>query len=141
MTNSSSYRVGYKKPPERTRFKKGKSGNPGGRPRGTKSFISLLVKALDERVLIVEGGQRTKITKLEALAKQFANKGAAGDLKAATLLLDLLRQVEDHKNAEQMGHRNHGQGISARELLAERIKKISEAMTEASSNVSEQDPQ
>ena len=28
------YEVGYGKPPSQTRFRKGVSGNPGGRPRG-----------------------------------------------------------------------------------------------------------
>jgi Family of unknown function (DUF5681) len=31
----SGYKVGYGKPPKTTRFKKGKSGNPGGRPKGS----------------------------------------------------------------------------------------------------------
>ena len=32
---SASYEVGYKRPPKHTRFKKGHSGNPKGRPKGT----------------------------------------------------------------------------------------------------------
>jgi hypothetical protein len=34
QTKSASYEVGYGKPPRRTQFRKGQSGNPGGRPRG-----------------------------------------------------------------------------------------------------------
>ncbi|MFZ3585531.1 DUF5681 domain-containing protein, partial [Loktanella sp. DJP18] len=33
----AGYSVGYAKPPESSRFKKGKSGNPKGRPKGAKS--------------------------------------------------------------------------------------------------------
>ena len=36
-----SYEVGYRKPPVGTRFKKGQSGNPAGRPRGTVNLATL----------------------------------------------------------------------------------------------------
>jgi hypothetical protein len=32
------YEVGYSKPPQHTRFVKGQSGNPRGRPSGAKSM-------------------------------------------------------------------------------------------------------
>ena len=33
--------VGYRKPPRRTRFRKGQSGNPRGRPSGAKASIGV----------------------------------------------------------------------------------------------------
>jgi hypothetical protein len=56
----------------------------------------LLADALDERVFVQEGGRRRSMTKREALAKQFANKGAMGDLKAAKMLLQVVTQIDDH---------------------------------------------
>jgi hypothetical protein len=88
------YDIGYRKPSTATQFKKGRSGNPKGRPRRPKSFVSLLDEALDERVWINEGGRRKSISKRQALAKQFANKGAAGDMKAAKLLMDLIQLMD-----------------------------------------------
>jgi hypothetical protein len=38
------YAVGYGKPPVETRFQKGQSGNPEGRPRGTKKLVTLLAE-------------------------------------------------------------------------------------------------
>lgn len=32
-----AYDVGYRRPPTEHRFRKGQSGNPGGRPRGAKN--------------------------------------------------------------------------------------------------------
>ena len=36
------YKVGYKKPPIENQFKEGKSGNPKGRPLGSKNFSTIL---------------------------------------------------------------------------------------------------
>ncbi len=41
MTTKPTTGVGYKKPPLHSRFKKGQSGNPRGRPRGSKNFSTL----------------------------------------------------------------------------------------------------
>lgn len=41
MSNENNYEVGYRKPPKKTRFQKGISGNPGGRPKSSRSFESI----------------------------------------------------------------------------------------------------
>jgi hypothetical protein len=64
------YEVGYRKPPRHTRFKKGQSGNPKGRPAGAKNLSTLLNEALNECVIVTENGGHRKITKREAIIKQ-----------------------------------------------------------------------
>jgi Family of unknown function (DUF5681) len=81
------YSVGYGKPPLHSRFKAGQSGNPRGRPRGTKNRITILNQTLNERVLVTDNGKRKSITKQEAIFKQLVNKAASGDHRAAQLLL------------------------------------------------------
>jgi uncharacterized protein DUF5681 len=88
------YEVGYGKPPVHTRFRKGQSGNPKGRPRGRKNLSSLLNDALNGWVIVVENGRRKKITKREAIITQLVNKSAAADLKATQLVIALLQEVE-----------------------------------------------
>jgi hypothetical protein len=88
------YEVGYGKPPVHTRFQKGQSGNPKGRPRGRKNLSSLLNEALNGWVIVVENGRRKKITKREAIITQLVNKSAAADLKATQIVIALLQEVE-----------------------------------------------
>jgi hypothetical protein len=91
-------RVCFRRPPEATRFKKGISGNPRGRPKGSLNVASAFMKALREKVMITVHGQRKTITKLEAALKQLANKGASGDLRALTQLIALAQDSEAKQN-------------------------------------------
>ena len=88
------YEVGYGKPPRHTRFQKGRSGNPTGRPRGRKNMATLLSAALDASIIVVENGRRKKITKREAIVTQLVNKSASADLKATQIVLAMLRELE-----------------------------------------------
>jgi len=88
-------RVGYRNPPEYTRFRKGKSGNPKGRPKGTLNLATVLARTLREKVVINEHGQRRVVTKLEAAVKQLVNKSAAGDLAALRQLSALVQSAEE----------------------------------------------
>ena len=91
---SRDYAVGYGKPPLHTRFQKGKSGNPKGRPRGKKNMSTLLSTALNASIVVVANGRRKKITKREAIVTQLVNKSAAADLKATQIVLAMLRDLE-----------------------------------------------
>ena len=88
-------RVGYGNPPKHTRFKKGASGNPQGRPKGTLNLATVLARTLREKVIINENGERKVITKLEAAVKQLVNKAASGDLRALRHLADLVVSAEE----------------------------------------------
>jgi hypothetical protein len=51
---SSEYQVGYGRPPQHTRFPKGQSGNPKGRPKGSRALASIWLRAMNEKVTINE---------------------------------------------------------------------------------------
>ena len=88
------YVVGYGKPPVHTRFQKGRSGNPKGRPRGKKNMSTLLSAALDAPIIVVENGRRRRITKREDIITQLVNRSAKGDLRALKILLDIPQEME-----------------------------------------------
>jgi hypothetical protein len=88
------YGVGFGRPPKQKQFAKGKSGNPKGRPKGSRNFATVIQAELKRRVPIMEDGKRRKITKREAVAKQLVNKAASGDPKAIPVLLNETRPYE-----------------------------------------------
>ena len=92
--SESGYKVGPGRPPLHTRFKKGQSGNPGG--RRTKSLPALLADALNETMVMTIDGRRRTITKREAIVTQMVDKSASADLRATKMLIDMMKDVE-HK--------------------------------------------
>jgi hypothetical protein len=101
-TLSNTNSVGYKNPPVHTRFQKGKSGNPKGRPKGALNFGTTLLKMLREKVIINEKGRRREITKLEAAVMQLVNKSASGDLRALRQLIGITLSIEERAAAAQI---------------------------------------
>jgi len=96
--NDGDYEVGFGKPPKHTQFRKGHSGNPKGRARGSRNASTLLDDALKERVTVSENGTRRSLTKLEAILKQLVNKAAQGDHRATQLLLaHQIPRIEEHE--------------------------------------------
>jgi hypothetical protein len=85
----SDYEVGFGRPPRSTQFRKGTSGNPKGRPRGSKSLSTIVKETLDEKVVVRENGRCGRITKRAAMIKQQANKAVSGDQRAARYLIEL----------------------------------------------------
>ena len=84
--------MGPGRPPLHTRFRKGQSGNPGGRSQ--KKLHALLADALNEQVFVTVDGERRKITKREAVVHQLVNKSATADLRATKMLFDMIKDVE-----------------------------------------------
>ena len=91
---NAAYRVGYRSPPKTTQFKKGESGNPKGRPKGSRSLQTILVEELKSTITISENGRSKTVKKGEVIAKQMVNKAMAGDHKAAHLVLGVSQQHE-----------------------------------------------
>ena len=86
------YEVGHGKPPVGTRFKKGQSGNPGGRAK--KNPPPLLVRKFDEQVVVATNGRRQKTTRRQVVIVQLVDQPTRAGLFATKLLTDVLKEIE-----------------------------------------------
>ena len=96
----SDYDIGYGKPPKKGQFKPGQSGNPKGRPKGSKSFSTVLRDELGGFLTVKEGGKTRRVTKLEAVTKRLISKAMNGDPRA---MAELFRQMNAHLSEESEG--------------------------------------
>ena len=97
---AKDYEIGFKKPPKKTQFKKGATGNPKGRPKEVKNLKSVVRDEAYSKVVIKEDGKTRTVTKLEALIKRTMAKGLQGDNKAASTALALLQEYLPHIDPE-----------------------------------------
>jgi len=91
--------VGYGNPPVHSRFKKGQSGNPTGRPKKQPSLIDDLKAELAEVIQVTEGGKVRRLTKQRAVAKSMTAQSIKGDPRATSLIAKLCAPVDSDEPA------------------------------------------
>lgn len=96
-----NYEVGYSKPPTKTQWKKGQSGNPRGRPKGTKNLYTDLAEELAETIAVNEGGKQKKLSKQRAMIKQIVNKALKGDVAATRTVIAMIATIIVEKDREK----------------------------------------
>ena len=89
----TTYKVGYGKPPKAKQFKRGRSGNPKGRPKGSLNLATDLTAELGEHITVREDGRPRKVSKQRALIKSLMAKALQGDVRAMGSLLALYARV------------------------------------------------
>lgn len=97
MSNDVLEKIGYGRPPKKHQFKKGQSGNPGGRPKGSKSTDDLVIENLKKRMPARINGRPVTTNVQDAVIKAQIKKALEGDTKAAKFLMDLQDQAEKRK--------------------------------------------
>lgn len=100
---NNTYEVGYAKPPVTTQFTKGKSGNPKGRPKGSKNKMptlneerckGIILEEAYREIKIHDGRKEVKIPVIKAVVRSIAVNAARGDQRAQKLLTDLVVKIE-----------------------------------------------
>ena len=101
--DAERYEVGYRKPPEKTRFKPGQSGNPGGRPKGSKNRqAGLRADQLGEIVLaeayrpirINDGDRQVSVPMIQAVVRSVAVNAVKGQPRAQRLFTEMVSATE-----------------------------------------------
>jgi hypothetical protein len=94
------YDVGYKKPPKETRFPKGRSGNPKGRPKGRRNWASEVRRVCNEMVTAHTARGSKRMTIYEFLLRS-ETKRAANDSRAFENVSKLYREAEQYAPGNQ----------------------------------------
>jgi hypothetical protein len=92
--DGENFDVGYRRPPMTTRFTKGHSGNPAGRPRG-RHREAPYETVLGQMVTIREGGTSRRVTAAEAFLLQLTKRALEGDGAAARESLAMIEQARE----------------------------------------------
>ena len=133
MSDAKSYDIGYGKPPKGGQFTKGRSGNPKGRPKGSKNLATVVTRECRQRVRVNGPGGPRSITKLEAAAMQLANKAAQGDIRSQREFFSLVRNAEETSNSMVSPLSTHEMDQKVMESLLRRMKEINDVAASASS--------
>jgi hypothetical protein len=99
-TPQDAPKIGYKQPPAATRFRKGRSGNPKGRPRARHRQIPFDT-VLGQLVTVREDDRERRITAAEAFILQLTQKGLAGDSAAARASLAAIEEARAKRTPEK----------------------------------------
>lgn len=96
--------VGYRKPPTHSRFKKGVSGNPKGRPKREPAALAELVKGvLEEKVEYREAGHAKTASRRELAVRRHLKNALKGDISAAEAILKLrVHAASGHTASSQL---------------------------------------
>ena len=97
---SEGNETGYGKPPRHAQFQKGKSGNPGGRPRKPTSFAAAVRAVGDRTLLTTLDGVPTRVDVLTAMATNLMKKGLEGNIQAVKLIDEILSRPQPPADPE-----------------------------------------
>ena len=90
------HEIGYGKPPLRSRFQKGQSGNPSGRPRGMTAgrVKALALKEAYRMVRVKEGDSIVTLPAIQAILRGQLALAAKGNGPAQRAVIEAIRAIE-----------------------------------------------
>jgi Family of unknown function (DUF5681) len=105
-TTPTNYDIGYCRPPKRSQFQPGQSGNPTGRRKAIPTIGARLRELVNSKVTVTEQGRTRRISRLDVMLRQLGNEAMRGDKRAFKLLMEFLHRydaaVEGTVRSEEM---------------------------------------
>ena len=96
----TEYKVGYRRPPKQRRFMPGCSGNPKGRPKGSRNVQSVVSQVVNEKIAVRENGRVRKVTKFEAMLQAAVVKAVKGDSRSLNTIFAIMARTNQLAEGE-----------------------------------------
>lgn len=121
-----AYEVGYGRPPQATRWKKGVSGNPSGRPKKKTSIDDLLDQEFNKKHRIVEDGVQKHLIAKEIIAKRLCMElMKEKSVKTLQKALKIIKSLEERNPLPEDGIPRRGVLVVTGTLSEEEWEKQS----------------
>jgi hypothetical protein len=91
----SDYVVGYRRPPKETQFAPGKSGNPTGRRKRSRTVGAILADIIGQKIPVTENGKTRRMPALEVMLRRLVNDAMRGETNAMKLLISFVDRYAD----------------------------------------------
>ena len=102
-TSDDGFAVGYKKPPQHSRFQPGRSGNPRGKQKGVRNFGTDVKRTLEVPVRLNEQGRARRVSTQEAALLRLREKALKGDARSIVQILELAKIFNNSTAVESVG--------------------------------------
>ncbi|WP_162913995.1 DUF5681 domain-containing protein [Taklimakanibacter lacteus] len=94
--------TGYGNPPKATRFRKGQSGNPAGKPKGARNkprpqserLRSLMLEEAYRPIKVSDNGEEATMPMAQAVFRSLAAAAAKGEARAQAMFLKMVSASE-----------------------------------------------
>ena len=106
MTTESSeddFKVGYKRPPQHSRFRPGSSGNPSGKQKAVRNLGGDVKRTLEVPVRLNEQGKARRVSTQEAALLRLREMALKGDARSLDRLLALAQIFNNGAAIESLG--------------------------------------
>ena len=110
-------------PLRKGQFQPGQSGNPRGRPKGSKNLRTYLREELVAKITVIEQGKARKISKAQAIAIQLVNKASVGDPKGLAAVVALTREYDETLPDERLNVLQRAEDTVVIEGILSRIRR------------------
>jgi hypothetical protein len=102
-TSGDRFAVGYKKPPQHSRFQPGRSGNPRGKQKGVRNFGTDVKRTLEVPVRLNDQGRARRVSTQEAALLRLREKALNGDARSIVQILELAKIFNNSTAVESVG--------------------------------------
>ena len=122
-SKAPDYAVGYRRPPKATQFTAGKSGNPKGRPKGSRPVGAVLQDIIRQKIAVTENGKTRRVPALEVMLRRLVNDAMRSDPRAVKLLLSLVDRYAESPETALQSRRRAGRGSGDPRAISARASR------------------